>query len=317
MKEKVAVICVLSVLAAVPGLVFFYQDIYRPSRYTEKVITVTGVANKGAWTLETVNGLNYWWKSFEPATIHLQLDDRVVFRLQSADVFHQFYVPELGIGPVNVNPGYVREIRFRAEKAGIFQYYCTSLCGACHFYMQGWIVITRPGEKPAVPRPIACSLCLPAFQKPTEAEVVALGEYLYQAMGCVTCHGVAGRGGVKNYNYIKETVPAHHLTAEKLFLTGEDDRATFLGLLQKGADPGSPGEPPNISRYRLVTSRFTAAVELIEGGKNAARLDMAGPDPPLQMPAWKNKLSRKEIHAVMGYFISLFPGDEDERSVGG
>ena len=277
MKEKVAVICVLSVLAAVPGLVFFYQDIYRPSRYTEKVITVTGVANKGAWTLETVNGLNYWWKSFEAATIHLQLDDRVVFRLQSADVFHQFYVPELGIGPVNVNPGYVREIRFRAEKAGIFQYYCTSLCGACHFYMQGWIVITRPGEKPAVPRPIACSLCLPAFKKPTEVEVVALGEYLYQAMGCITCHGVAGRGGVKNYNYIKETVPAHHLTAEKLFLTGEDDRATFLGLLQKGADPGSPGEPPNISRYRLVMSRFTAAVELIEGGKNAARLDMAGP----------------------------------------
>lgn len=317
MKEKFAVICVLIVLTAVPGLVFFYQDIYRPSPDTEKVITITGIGNSGVWTLETVNGFNYWWKSFEPATIHLHLDDRVVFRFHSADVFHQFYVPELGIGPVNVHPGYVKEIRFRAEKAGVFHYYCTSLCGACHFYMQGWIVITRPGEKPAMPRPIACGLCLPAFEKPAEAEAVALGEYLYQAMGCVTCHGVEGRGGVKNYNYIKETVPAHHLMAEKLFLTGEDDRETFLGLLQKGADPSNPKIPPDITRYPLVMSRFKAAVELIENGKNAARLDVAGPDPPLQMPAWKDKLSRKEIYAVIGYFISLFPEDEDEPSMGG
>jgi mono/diheme cytochrome c family protein len=316
-KEKFAIICVLCVLAAVPGLVWFYQDVGLPSRYPEKVITITGVGNRGAWTLETINGLNYWWKSFEPATIHLQLDDRVVFRFQSADVFHQFYVPELSIGPVDVNPGYAREIRFRAEKAGIFQYYCTSLCGGCHFYMQGWIVVTRPGEKPAMPRPIACSLCLPTFEKPTAAGAVALGEYLYQTMGCVTCHGIQGRGGVKNYNYIKETVPAHHRTAEKLFLTDGDDRETFLGLIQKGADPGNPEEPPDISRYRLVVSRFKAAVDLIENGKNAARLDMAGPEPPLQMPAWKAKLNRKEIHAVMGYFVSLFTQAEDEPPVGG
>ena len=58
------------VLAAVPGLVFVYQGIYRPSRYAERVINITGVGARGAWTLETVNGLNYWWKSFEPATIH-------------------------------------------------------------------------------------------------------------------------------------------------------------------------------------------------------------------------------------------------------
>jgi hypothetical protein len=122
---------------------------------------------------------------------------------------------------------------------------------------------------------------------------------------------------VKNYNYIKRTVPAHNRTAEKLFLMDEEDRETFLGLIQKGVDPGDPEEPPDISRYRLVTSRFEAAVELIENGKNAARLDLEGPDPPLQMPAWKDKLNRKEIHAVMGYFISLFPEDEDEPMVGG
>ena len=63
-------------------------------------------------------------------------------------------------------------------------------------------------------------------------------------------------------------------------------------------------------------SRFNAAVELIEKGKNAARLDLAGPEPPLQMPAWKNKLSRRQINAILGYFISLFPEDEDELTEG-
>jgi mono/diheme cytochrome c family protein len=312
MKEKLAVICVLMVLVAVPGLVFVYQDIYRPSRNAERVINITGVGARGAWTLETVNGLNYWWKSFEPATIHIQLNEQVVLRLLSADVFHQFYVPALGIGPLDVEPGYVKEIRFKAEKAGVFQYYCTSMCGGCHFYMQGWIVVTPAGAKPATPRPIACSLCLPAFERPEAARAVALGEYLYQTMGCMTCHGIAGRGGVDNYNYIKKTVPAHDHTANKLFLADAEDREAFLALIQQGADLNHPAEPPDITRYRLVMSRFNAAVKLIESGKNAARLDLAGPEPPLQMPAWQDRLSRRQIHAIMGYFISLMSDDEDE-----
>ena len=316
MKEKLAVISVLLVLAAVPLMVFYYQEVYRPSRYTEKVITITGVGNRGAWTLKAVNGLNYWWKSFEPATIHLGLNEPVVLRFLSADVFHQFYVPELGIGPVNVDPGYVKEIRFKASKAGVYRYYCTSMCGGCHFYMQGWIVITPPGEKPAEPRPIACSLCLPAFQSPSEADAVALGEYLYQSMGCITCHGPEGRGGVANYNYIKKTVPNHDGTAAKIFLMDADDRQTFLTLIGTRADLANPEKPPDISRYRLVMSRFNAAVELIENGKNAARLDLDGPEPPLQMPAWKHKINRRQIYAIMGYFISLFPSDDDGLTEG-
>ena len=312
MKEKFAVICVLTVLAAVPGLVFVYQSIYRPSQYAERIINITGVGARGAWTLDTVNGLNYWWKSFEPATIHIQLNEKVVFRLLSADVFHQFYVPALGIGPLDVEPGYIKEIPFKAEKAGVFQYYCTSMCGGCHFYMQGWIVVTPAGKKPVAPRPIACSLCLPTFERPAAAKAVALGEYLYQTMGCMTCHGIAGCGGVNNYNYIKKTVPAHDRTAEKIFLGEAEDREIFLSLIQKGADLNNPEEPPDISRYRVVMSRFNAAVKLIESGKNAARLDLAGPEPPLQMPAWKSKLSREQIHAILGYFISLMPDDEDE-----
>ena len=37
-----------------------------------------------------------------------------------------------------------------------------------------------------------------------------------------------------------------------------------------------------------------------------------GFEPPLQMPAWKNKLSPQQIEAILGYFISLMPDEEDE-----
>ena len=317
MKDKFAVFCVVLVLAAVPCLVFFYQEIWRASRGSDRVIDITGVGARGAWTLETVNGLNYWWKSFKPATIHIQLNETVLLRFLSADVFHQFYVPALGIGPVDVEPGYIKEVRFTAEKAGVFRYYCTSMCGGCHFYMQGWIVVTPAGKKPVVPQPINCSLCLPAFERPDERGAVALGEYLYQTMGCMTCHGIAGRGGVENYNYIKETVPAHNRTAEKIFLTDAEDRRAFLEMIRKGDDLNDSDRLQDISRSRLVMARFKAAVKLINDGKNAAPMDVNGPDPPLQMPAWQNKLSRRQIHAIMGYFISLSLELEDEEELSG
>jgi len=161
------------------------------------VIDVTGFAGRGTWTLETVNGLNYWWKAFEPATIYLEVGDTAVLRFHSADVMHQFYAPGLNIGPVSVEPGHVSEIQFKAEKAGVFKYYCTSMCGGCHFYMQGWIVITKRGETPPTPDPIVCPLCLPDFGGPPKGDPILLGEYLYQSMGCITCHGVEGRGGVE------------------------------------------------------------------------------------------------------------------------
>lgn len=314
-KEKLAVFSMLAVLILVPALIVWYQFIYRPSQYPEevRVIDVTGFAGRGTWTLETVSGLNYWWKAFAPATIYLEVGDEVVLRFHSADVLHQFYVPALHIGPVTVEPGHVEEIAFKAEEAGLFHYYCTSLCGGCHFYMQGWIVITKPGEIPPVPDPIVCPLCPADFDRPPEDDPILLGEYLYLSMGCVTCHGIEGRGGIGNFNYLNETVTGHDNTAAKIFLREQEDAEAFLDLIRQGLDVNDLDEPPDIALFKVVLERFNAAVELIENGKNAAKLDMSGPEPPLQMPAWKDKLSQKDIHAIMAYFISLYPWDEDEE----
>lgn len=314
MREKLAILAVLGSVAAVPVLFGWYALDHRPSTYPPEacVLDLTGFAGRGVWTLERVHGLNAWWKAFEPATMHLRLGAHVVLRLHSADVLHQFYVPALGIGPVDVYPGHVTEVRFSAGQEGVFQYYCTSLCGECHFYMSGWIVVTGPGRPPPRPKPIVCTLCLPEAPPPAEEGHIAQGEYLYRRSACEACHGVEGRGGVTNYNYVQGQIVDHVHLAERLFLRDAASAELLVDWLSRPPHGESPEREPELTGLGIVKARLEAAMTLIRDGKNAARADVDGPSPPLQMPAWKYRLTDPEIRSILAYLISLNPWDEDE-----
>ncbi len=311
-RERIAALLLALTLVAVPAALWWYQQVRLPALAGEgvKVFDLTGVAANGAWTVEEVRGINYWWKGFQPATLFLRQGDRVLLRLRSADMMHQFYVPELGIGPVAVTAGHMETVSFTADRPGLFQYYCLSLCGNCHFYMRGWIVVTPPGEAPVVPEAIACPLEGKGFSPPEEP--VALGEYLYNRRSCVSCHGPGGRGGVPNINYLQGTVPRHDTTAEKFFLQDEEDADAFAALLAEGADLEALLSSPPFPNYPLVLTRYRMAVDLIRRGKPSAKLDPAGPEPPLVMPAWGAILSPREQDALLSYFLALQEWEEDE-----
>jgi mono/diheme cytochrome c family protein len=314
MSEKVPTLAVLASVVAVPVILAWYGLAYRPSTYPAKaqVVNLTGIARRGVWTLERVNNLNYWWKSFEPATLQLPLHSHVVLRLHSADVVHQFYVPELRIGPVNVEPGHVTELDLLADQEGVFQYFCTSLCGECHFYMSGWIVVTAPGKPVPHPKPISCPLCLPEAPPPADQGIVAQGEYLYRQKACGACHGLEGRGGVANYNYLNGEIVDHVHLATRLFLRNEHSAEALVDWLSRQEEFQVAGEVPKVAGFGIVKARLEAAHLLIRDGKNAAKADLDGPEPPLQMPAWKNKLTEQEIFSILAYLITLNPWDEEE-----
>lgn len=312
MKERAATLVIVSVLVLVPALVTWYERDYRPAGYGAglRVIDLTGVASRGTWTMDSVTNINYWWKDFSPATIHLELGETVLLRFHSADVYHQFYVPALNFGPVSVKPGSVQEIRLEASQPGAFEYFCTYMCGSCHFYMRGWIIITPRGEEPILPDLLSCPICIPDFGDPPKGDRIVLGGYLYRKMGCGTCHGFEGEGGIENYNYINGEIPSHDTTAAKIFLRTAEDAEALLDVIRRGEPVDEDSGASEIAGFPIVKARFTAAEELIRQGKNAAPLDMEGPLPPLQMPAWKYKLSDREIDAIMGYFVSLYDWDE-------
>lgn len=316
MKEILATVSVLATLAVVPALVAWHQNDAILGQYPSgaKVLTLTGVGKDGVWTLEKVDGGNYWWKTYEPATLYFEEGDQVVLRLQSADVTHRFYVPGLNVGPVDVEPGHTEEVRFQVKAAGTYEYFCTAICGDRHFYMRGWVVVTPKGEVPQKPEAKPETEVYPGeLVKPPREDMIGWGRYLYQKLGCFTCHGVNGKGGIQNLNYIKITVPAHDIFAEKLFLEEEEDADEFVNLLLDGVDINELEEQPDIPRFKIVQTQYEAAKELIRKGKEAVKLDMSGPEPPRQMPSWQAVLTEYDIDAIIAYLLTLYPWEEDEE----
>jgi len=312
-RERLAALLVLGPMATISIAIALVAWAGRTGVHEPDVVVfnLTGVASSGVWTLASVSGLNYWWKSFEPATLYVHEGDEVVIKLRSADVLHRFYVPAFSVGPVDVSPGHLTTVRFRAARRGVYQYYCTSMCGGCHFFMRGWIVVTAEGEVPVHPPPITCTLCRPHGARPDGIDsLVALGSYLYLEKGCVTCHGVEGQGGIANPNSVNSPVPAHNTTAQKLFLASPEDAEAFIELVSGLADLDTLQEEPEISSYPVVRARFDTAKQIIRGGRYSSKVDPEGPEPPLQMPAWQYLVEEREIDALLMYFVSLHDWEE-------
>jgi len=313
-RERVAATLVLLPMVLVWGAIHWYGRSAVPGYGDDDVVVVnlTGVASTGVWTLDEVNGFNYWWKRFQPATVHLRQGDEVVLNLRSADLLHCFYIPALGVGPVDVEPGHLVTVRFTANTAGVFQYYCTSICGGCHFYMRGWIVVTAEGERAIDPPPILCGLCQPTDEPPPDGGgLVALGAFLYRTKGCMTCHGPEGMGGVPNLNSANSPVPRHDTTAQKLFLRTPEDCQRMVELVESHPDLAALEEEPDIVGFQVVRVRWENARQIIRGGRYSSKVDPRGPEPPLQMPAWQYLISEREMDAVLSYFISLYPWEDE------
>jgi len=63
-------------------------------------------------------------------------------------VVHGFSIPELDVGPVYVEPGYVTELSFVPEESGEYLIQCTARCGCCHEEMFAILVVLGPNGEP-------------------------------------------------------------------------------------------------------------------------------------------------------------------------
>ena len=85
---------------------------------------------------------------FAPGEIEVQQGDSVIIHVTNAeqerDMLHG-----LGIAGYNINvvmdPGETKTIRFRADKPGVWPFYCTNFCSAMHQEMQGYLLVKPRG----------------------------------------------------------------------------------------------------------------------------------------------------------------------------
>ena len=139
----------------------------------------------------TVIGHQWWWEYRYPGDVvaanelHIPTGRQVRLNLQSADVIHTFWVPQLA-GKEQTIPGTTNIWSFSADKAGTYDGACSEYCGTQH----GWMRLSVVAEDPS-----AFDRWLQAQKQPAPASVIganqaALGLYVNNA--CGGCHGLQG-----------------------------------------------------------------------------------------------------------------------------
>ena len=81
---------------------------------------------------------------FAPQSIQVQEGDEVVWHItsqeQSMDATHGFCIGGYNIN-LSLEPGETATIRFKADRSGVFPFYCTEFCSALHLEMLGYFEV--------------------------------------------------------------------------------------------------------------------------------------------------------------------------------
>ncbi len=95
----------------------------------------------------TVRGHQWWWEYDYPDLqivtandLHVPVGATVQITMESADVIHSFWIPQLS-GKIDVVPGQVNHLWFRADRAGAFKGQCAEFCGLNHANMRINVIV--------------------------------------------------------------------------------------------------------------------------------------------------------------------------------
>ncbi len=134
----------------------------------------------------------FWWEIEYPETgmvtaneIHIPAGTPVQLRLETADVIHSVWVPELA-GKIDMIPGQTTEMRIEADQPGRYLGQCAEFCGAQHARMR-FVVVAHP--------PADFDLWLADQTGPARSpsgELAVGGAQLFAEVGCAACHSIRG-----------------------------------------------------------------------------------------------------------------------------
>jgi nitrous-oxide reductase len=85
-----------------------------------------------------------------PEIIEANMGDEVIIHLtnleRAQDEVHGFAMFGQNV-QLSVEPGKTSTVKFKADKPGVFPYYCTEFCSALHLEMQGYLLVQPKGYK--------------------------------------------------------------------------------------------------------------------------------------------------------------------------
>ena len=81
---------------------------------------------------------------FAPDVIRVNEGDNVTIHItnieQTRDELHGLAIDDYNLNIV-IDPGETKSVTFKANKAGVYAFYCTNFCSALHQEMQGYFLV--------------------------------------------------------------------------------------------------------------------------------------------------------------------------------
>jgi cytochrome c oxidase subunit 2 len=194
-----------------------------------------------------ITGRQWWWqieyedpdptKGFMTANeLHLPLGQPVQLILQSSDVIHSFWIPNLQ-GKKDLVPGHQTSLWITPDRAGTFRGQCAEFCGYQHAHM-GLLAVVEPtaefahwqeAQRQSAPPPTSDS------QKH--------GQQVFLTRTCAMCHAIQGTPANSRVG-----PPLTHLASQRTLAAGSfpNNRGHLAGWIVD-AQAMKPGVrmPPN------------------------------------------------------------------------
>ncbi len=177
----------------------------------------------------TVRAHRWWWefqypgyKVFTANELHIPVNTTVQINLDSADVIHSFYVPQLA-GKTDVVPGAINHMWLRASQIGQYHGQCAEFCGLNHANMRFTVYADSQADfnawmanqqKPATKPQTA--------QQKTGHDLIAMG-------ACAACHNLDDNGPEFNASAPNLThLMSRHMIAGETFNLNEQNLRLWL-----------------------------------------------------------------------------------------
>jgi cytochrome c oxidase subunit II len=137
----------------------------------------------------TVIGHQWWWEVRYPSgaitanEIHIPVGRDLLVEVQSADVIHDFWVPQLG-RKIDATPGIPTHVWMQADEPGEYLGTCAEYCGTQHAWMR-LLVLAQPEAEFAAWERHESDRALPPAD-----EAAARGLADFRQMTCASCHAI-------------------------------------------------------------------------------------------------------------------------------
>lgn len=141
-----------------------------------------------------------WWWEIEYAgsgivsanEVHIPVGKKLRVKLQSDDVIHSFWVPQLS-RKMDAIPGHENYIWLEADTAGVYQGRCAEYCGTQHAWMNFQVIAHNPEDFAAWQKQEE-----KVAQAPTTGNA-AKGAELFMKLTCSQCHAISGTDAKEDF----------------------------------------------------------------------------------------------------------------------